>query len=180
MNDLRSTAKALGRDGGIEPTVTATPPRVRPVHEDDPARADGDEPEDGHRSGHMPRRQSILERVRQESLDLDDVEPGVGSSPSQRPAARAEKAVARSLTDDEAERESTERFIARSLERRRSGRRSADSVPDTRPSRRREVAEEQPEEDRFPWHFNFDDDDEPAELQASTPLLSRAFRSTTG
>jgi hypothetical protein len=180
MNDLRSTAKALGRDGGIEPTVTATPPRIRPVDEDDPARSDGDELEDGHRSGHMPRRQSILERVRQESLDLDDVEPGVGSSPSQRPAARTEKAVAGSLTDDEAERESTERFIARSLERRRSGRRSADSAPDTRPSRRREVAEEQPEEDRFPWHFNFDDDDEPAELQASTPLLSRAFRSTTG
>ncbi len=52
--------------------------------------------------------------------------------------------------------------------------------PSSRPSRRRDVAEEGEEvEDRFPWHFQFDDD-EPEELQASSPLLSRAFRATIG
>ena len=34
-------------------------------------------------------------------------------------------------------------------------------------------------DDKFPWHFQFDDD-EPEELQAKTPLLSRAFRSSVG
>ena len=179
MNDLRSTARAVRRDGGIEPAVTAKPPRVRPADEAEPARSDDTtgETDDGHRSSRrMPRRQSILERVRQESLDLDDEHP----SPQRQSAARTREAVAGTLADGDAERESTERFIARSLERRRSDRRSAESAPESRPSRRREVAEDQPEEDRFPWHFNFEDDDEPAELQASTPLLSRAFRSTTG
>ena len=55
-----------------------------------------------------------------------------------------------------------------------------DEGPSSRPNRRREMAEEGEEtEDRFPWHFQFDDD-EPEELQASSPLLSRAFRATIG
>ena len=52
--------------------------------------------------------------------------------------------------------------------------------PSSRPNRRREMSDEEvPEEDKFPWHFQFDDD-EPEELQASSPLLSRAFRATIG
>ena len=52
--------------------------------------------------------------------------------------------------------------------------------PPSRPSRRREVVDEDDvEDDKFPWHHQFDDD-EPQELQAKSPLLSRAFRSSVG
>lgn len=55
-----------------------------------------------------------------------------------------------------------------------------DEGPSSRPDRRRAVSEDDAdEEDKFPWHFQFDDD-EPEELQASSPLLSRAFRATIG
>jgi len=59
------------------------------------------------------------------------------------------------------------------------GRRPSDA-PSSRPSKRREVDEEPEEQqDRFPWHFQFKDD-EPEELQAKSPLLSRAFRYSVG
>lgn len=55
-----------------------------------------------------------------------------------------------------------------------------EQAPASRPSKRREVAEGvEPEDDKFPWHHQFEDD-EPEELQAKTPLLSRAFRSSVG
>jgi hypothetical protein len=60
---------------------------------------------------------------------------------------------------------------------------SGEEVPASRPSRRRgEDGELQPaaEGESFPWHHQFDDDEAPSELQASSPLLSRAFRSTAG
>lgn len=57
-------------------------------------------------------------------------------------------------------------------------------APASRPSKRREVAEEapEPEEERFPFHFSFKeaDTEEPQELKAKTPLLARAFRSSVG
>lgn len=49
----------------------------------------------------------------------------------------------------------------------------------SRPNRRRETEEVASDEEKFPWHFQFDDD-EPDQLQASSPLLSRAFRATIG
>ena len=53
-------------------------------------------------------------------------------------------------------------------------------APASRPSRRREVADPlAAEDDKFPWHHQFNDD-EPEELQAKSPLLSRAFRSSVG
>lgn len=189
MNDLRSTAKALGLDGDVEPVVTTTPPRVRPSGEgldgghsgpDGSAADSGQSEPETATARRMSRRQSIIERARQGSLDLDDhQEPATGpASGSEEP--RREAAAAR-LGRDETDREANERFIARSLERRRSGRRGTESAPESRPTRRREVAEEEPQDDEvhFPWHHTFNDD-EPVELQASTPLLSRAFRSTTG
>ncbi|MFV0525268.1 MAG: hypothetical protein ACK5RL_12315 [Acidimicrobiales bacterium] len=36
------------------------------------------------------------------------------------------------------------------------------------------------DDDKFPWHHHFDDEDEPAQLKAKSPLLSRAFRSSVG
>jgi len=53
--------------------------------------------------------------------------------------------------------------------------------PSSRPSKRREVEEEAVSEtDKFPWHHQFTDEDEPKELHADSPLLSRAFRSSVG
>ncbi|MGF1595319.1 MAG: hypothetical protein ACFCVK_00040 [Acidimicrobiales bacterium] len=61
----------------------------------------------------------------------------------------------------------------------RRGRR-ADSGPASRPTKRRNVVDEETvEEDKFPWHYQFDHD-EPRELQAKSRLLSRAFRSSVG
>jgi hypothetical protein len=57
-------------------------------------------------------------------------------------------------------------------------------APASRPSKRRDVVEETPEpdEEKFPWHFSFkgDDNEQPQELKAKTPLLARAFRSSVG
>jgi hypothetical protein len=67
-----------------------------------------------------------------------------------------------------------------------------DNGPASRPARRRDVVDDEEldlspdvgdeaddEDDKFPWHYQFDDD-EPQELQAKSPLLSRAFRSSVG
>lgn len=60
------------------------------------------------------------------------------------------------------------------------GRNGGAKAPASRPNKRREVAEVTgPEDDKFPWHHQFDDD-EPEELLATSPLLSRAFRSSVG
>lgn len=156
MNDLRSRNRALAAvpDEGSAPT--STPPRVRP--ESDGAKR-------------MSRRQSIAERARQADGEAEQ-EPVRPTGPnehkfkSSRP--RPEPAVAEAesgLADAEAgDTESDDEAQG----------------PSSRPNRRREVSEEATdEEDRFPWHFQFDDD-EPEELQASSPLLSRAFRATIG
>lgn len=53
-------------------------------------------------------------------------------------------------------------------------------APSSRPARRRAVSEQvEDQEDKFPWHFHFKDD-EPQELQAKSPLLARAFRYSVG
>lgn len=173
MNDLRSRNRALAAvpDEGSAPT--STPPRVRP------------EPEESGRR--MSRRQSIAERARRAEEESGSVVAAAGSVvaaagsvvaevgnestststndhkfKSSRPAAEEEalSAEADPVAEDEDDDES--------------------KGPSSRPNRRREVSEESEEvEDRFPWHFQFDDD-EPEELQASSPLLSRAFRATIG
>lgn len=108
----------------------------------------------------MPRRQSIAERVRQTG-EVDTVvadgQPADHKFENSRPAAPSpahQPAPARSATGDDA--------------------------PESRPTRRRDLPEEVAEpEERFPWHHQYQDD-EPEEMQASSPLLSRAFRSSTG
>ena len=59
--------------------------------------------------------------------------------------------------------------------------RRKDKGPASRPTKRREVFDaDTAQDDKFPWHYQFDEDDEPEELQAKSPLLSRAFRSSVG
>jgi hypothetical protein len=81
---------------------------------------------------------------------------------------------------DEPSATSASRRAARST----PGRPAHTEAPASRPSKRREAAEdlvEEPEaeDDKFPWHFQFQDD-EPEELHAKSPLLARAFRSSVG
>lgn len=56
------------------------------------------------------------------------------------------------------------------------------AAPASRPARRREEPdEEEPEDDKFPWHFQFEEDEGSEELlHPTSPLLSRAFRSSVG
>lgn len=157
MNDLRSRNRALAAvpDEGTAPT--STPPRVRP----ETAGAEEDA------NGRMSRRQSIIERARQLEESGAPVTPSEHRFKSSRPmpagdGAEVNGAAANGRVGDP------------------DGKESKPEGPSSRPNRRREVAGSEPEdEDKFPWHFQFDDD-EPEELQASSPLLSRAFRATTG
>lgn len=180
MNDLRSRNRALSAvpDEGSIPT--STPPRVRP----EPAAGSSVDRSAAGRSRTttttdatsaeasaktMPRRQSIAERVRQ----TDEVErvaedhPGDHKFRSSRPATAEDGAATVPVAD-------------RSSRPAEPASAKADEGPESRPTRRRDVPEdvEEPEE-RFPWHHQYQDD-EPEEMQASSPLLSRAFRSSTG
>lgn len=181
MNDLRSRNRALSAvpDEGSVPT--STPPRVRPEPaagadgsgrvERSRAERDTDGAPGSGKSGQagttMPRRQSIAERVRKTgevdrvTADGGGVTAGDHKFRSSRPAASGDETMAPGSRSNSASAK-------------------ADEGPDSRPTRRRDVPEdvEEPEE-RFPWHHQYQDD-EPEEMQASSPLLSRAFRSSTG
>lgn len=174
MNDLRSRSRTLAAvpDEGAVPT--STPPRVRPERaklSDPPVPPLGDglvaETADGSDRGRtMSRRHSIEDRAKR------------------TPAAGADPAVAAEPDDARfrSSRPVTAGGEAPVAHPPRSGRATqADAAPDSRPTRRRDVPEEvsAAEEDRFPWHHQYQDD-EPEEMQASSPLLSRAFRSSTG
>ncbi len=164
MNDLRTTVGVLNGSADRDAGISAAPPRVRPDH-------------DGERGSarHMSRRQSIAERARRDSSeDPDETAAATADAPS---AVDVESDDDVTLLDEETRR----RLVKAKLAERASRRDEVESGPNSRPSRRRD-SEERPSkgEDGFPWTFQLDEDEEPEELQASTPLLSRAFRATTG
>ena len=161
MNDLRSRNRGLAAvpDEGTVPT--STPPRVRP------------EPSVARQ---MSRRQSIAERA----VATGEVDPAVGRQ--EAPAAGSSEAADdhkfRSSRPAASASTSNPADDAPAVRPKRSV--SAEEGPDSRPTRRRDMPEEVEEpEERFPWHHQYNDD-EPEEMQASSPLLSRAFRSSTG
>ncbi len=177
MNDLRSRSRSLAAvpDEGSVPT--STPPRDRRESEEQAGRR-------------MSRRQSIAERAKRAAADGQPIEEQMplpvseddSKFASSRPAT--ERVSAEAAKQELTEQEQAESEIAASSDVAANGSRpgkKGSKGPSSRPNRRREVADEESEEneDRFPWHFQFDDD-EPEELQASSPLLSRAFRATTG
>ncbi len=175
MNDMRSTAQAI--DVGDEPAngISSTPPRSRP------------ERVANRGAKKMSRRQSIAERARQEAVAKseaasaadfsDEVDEPIEKAVSAEVESGDRSAADQTLFDDE----SLNAKLADRASQRASRRRRKEGL-DSRPARRRDADEDvaEAEEDRFPWHFQFDEDDEPEELQASTPLLSRAFRASTG
>lgn len=167
MNDLRTTSAIVNgatglmtNDGGI----TSAPPRVRPERKDERG---------GSRK--MSQRQSIVERARREAAELhEEIDATVIEQPS---AEAREDADQLNLLDDEAR----ERVVNAKLAERASRRAHADKGPNSRPARRRQADEPAAKgEDGFPWTFHLDNEDEPEELHASTPLLSRAFRASAG
>lgn len=179
MNDLRSTSQAI--DGGEDASegITSTPPRVRPERI----------AERGAKKK-MSRRQSIAERARQEAVanaasrseSGDDIDDHDGREAAIVAETIDLDADTHSGTADDEQTLFDDEALNAKLARRASRRSKGEEGPDSRPARRRDVEDDDAHdgEDRFPWHFQFDEDDEPEELQASTPLLSRAFRATTG
>ncbi len=120
----------------------------------------------------MPRRQSIAERVRKTG-EVDRVSAGVD------PADPVDDAGDHKFRSSRPSPSSGEAASSESRPS-RSASAKADEGPESRPTRRRDVPEDVDEpEERFPWHHQYQDD-EPEEMQASSPLLSRAFRSSTG
>ncbi len=199
MNDLRSRNRTLAAVPDEDSTITSTPPRVRPDGDDQPIET-GVAPieADQRTSTTMSRRQSIAERARRaEAAAVDAAEisatnehrfknsrparhsNGAGQEherpePAGRPERRtngenAENAPAASAANGGAEVANGEAEVD-------GGGAEVDGGPASRPARRREGGDGQPDEDKFPWHFQFEDD-APEELLASSPLLSRAFRS---
>jgi hypothetical protein len=158
MNDLRSRNRALAAVPDEGETPSSTPPRVRTEAGAETATSSADAVATGPApgTGHDPILDSGL-AAHAGSVAHQVATAAQPPSETSRPAGESSSA-------------------ARS--RRRKAR--TDEVPASRPSRRREAAEEvDVEQDRFPWHHQYQDD-EPEEMQASTPLLSRAFRSSTG
>lgn len=147
MNDLRSTSQALNLDPSQDP-ISSTPPRVRPEADDESAGSAGKADK-----GNGKRRRSG-DGKRQSRLKL--------------------------VAEDEGSAGSGRRHMS---QRQSIKARAGQSGPDgdsieSRPARRRQAEDEEvASQESFPWSFDFDDEDEPEELQASTPLLSRAFRS---
>ena len=170
MNDLRSRSRlsAVPDEGSVP---TSTPPRVRPERSAEPGGA------------RMSRRQSISERARRaeagEAASAAEADqPVVAESPEVAETGEATQGDHKFRSS----RPAPEPVVADGELATRKPRRTDDDgdAPASRPTRRRDVAEEDEEaEDRFPWHFQYEDD-EPREMQASSPLLSRAFRSSTG
>ncbi len=186
MNDLRSQNRTLTpvpnpsgpRTGEVvspspPPTPTSTKPTnplftsSRPTeprrrrsesdghdHHDQPAEATGDDTTEATQG----------ELTFQVSRQLRSM-PVTAESPEPAPAERP----ARSAADGSGARTST------------STAGEEGDAPQSRPSKRRDVEDEADEpEERFPWHHQFSEDDEPLELKAESPLLSRAFRYSVG
>ena len=123
----------------------------------------------------MSHRQSIVERARRETAELnEEIDAAVIEEPVDNPPDDSNDIA---ILDDE----TREKVVNAKLAERASRRSQSERGPSSRPTRRRTTAEPSGRgEDGFPWTFQLDDEDEPEELQASTPLLSRAFRATTG
>jgi len=191
MNDLRSSRKPEAKpEKSGQPTITRKPPRSRPtageLAEDTKelrrkkARTSSRRPRDGAKKD-LKRRSPkvVIERTQtaqKDAQDVIDLSESVGPEPvrseahavapdnsaATTPRATPTSPTAPFVPELEVDGDVTEQM----------------RVPLSRPSRRRAIEAEN-DDASFPWHHQFEDD-EPEELQATSPLLSRAFRATTG
>ncbi len=151
MNDLRSTSQALSLDETVDDEASKDPISATPPR----VRPPGEEFDDSDKSTAAGgKRGAGSERGRQSRLTLISGEESDSRSNGPRHMSQRQSIQAR------------------------AGRSGDGDAIESRPSRRREtVEEEEPTQESFAFSFDFDDEDEPEALQASTPLLSRAFRS---
>ncbi len=148
MNDLRSTSQALSIDGPEAEESSKEPISSTPPR----VRPVGSDRDDRKDDAAADERRSGSDRSRQSRLTLISGEDGGSGSNGQRHMSQRQSIKARAG-------------------------RSGDEVIESRPARRRDASDEEPTQESFSFSFDFDDEDEPEELRASTPLLSRAFRS---
>ncbi len=120
-------------------------------------------------------------RVRPPGEEAEDDEgnvDGVAAADGRRRSGRNKQSRLTLISGDESGSASGQRHMSqRQSIQARAGRSGEGDAIESRPARRREPDEEEPTQESFAFSFDFDDEDEPEELRASTPLLSRAFRS---
>jgi len=151
MNDMRSQQQL-----SAVPTGDDIPTRVPKV----PPRSRSNESSKEQQDSGSSKKQKVAKRVKKKNSDQDKL------------VAKANVAKEDSRFED------SRPSVNQVLEERRSKKRKEGLS--NRPAKRREVlSEDVKEADKFPWHHQFDDD-EPEELHADSPLLSRAFRSSVG
>ena len=171
MNDLRTTRKLAAVPDQKHPTITRTPPRSRPatgevISKALPKTRPVDEDEDTKK---LRRRRSANDLKPVSSADADiDLDESEQESEAE---GGQDVASVRAVSEQDDETETEAEVVEVSAES------TTEQGPTKRPARRRDDPEDS--EESFPWHHQFDDD-EPEELQATSPLLSRAFRATTG
>jgi len=141
MNDLRSNRKLTPVPDQNQPTITRTPPRSRPssgeVHED---------------TKELKRRRKDPKSV--SGSTTPNVEPAVGASVENEDEDSANTVEIKIDLEAMPTLASDEPTPAPVTE----------TGPESRPTRRRDVDEDD-DNDKFPWHHQFEDD-EPEELQA--------------
>lgn len=203
MNDLRSQNRTLAPVRPLGPRtgeIVSTPPRARP--NGNPLFQDSRFASEAERSQQRgERRQASGRRTASPAAAdgrrsptgeaADPVVAGNGLEPTEGPASPLTSRVSQELrtmpvsSRANAERTSLDADGAEIDLRDTPGgsARKPAKGPSSRPTKRRDVMTEEAEEtgERFPWHFSFAaNNDEPQELQAKTPLLARAFRSSVG
>ena len=177
MNDLRSQSRTLApvEPGGPKTGEVVATPKAKRLKSD--SLFESSRPVDDQRLAGADADQEVDETsAAGQAGHGDESDPGAGTLSF--PVSRDVRSMALSGSDVETNGQAGDGESAEAG-RQGQGRRKS-KAPASRPTRRREVADElDPEDDKFPWHYQFNDD-EPLELKAKTPLLSRAFRSSVG
>jgi hypothetical protein len=193
MNDLRSQDRPLAPVAPIAPSADVAPITTAKRSRSKPQFEGSEGAESEAEDGAVPAAEADAARSEGEAQSLSfpvsrDVPsmPVTASNGTGASSGSAGAAAASSPASGETGADGT-RKPARGRSRGRARLNASTPVtgPASRPSKRREAAEVEeveelePEDDKFPWHHQFDDDG-PEELKANTPLLSRAFRSSVG
>ena len=197
MNDLRNQNRNLAPVRELGPStgeVVANPGGARSRKRrpsDNPAPADrlplaARQPE--AKAGHVRDEQAKAEHGKVENRAGEpDPEAESLSFPVSRgldsmtvSARSAESEAIETDRGDEAASTKADQTSQRRVDRRRN---AGHEGPESRPAKHRDASYEPEDEaeESFSWSFKYDEDDEqPEGLQAKSPLLSRAFRSSVG
>ncbi|MEM8924751.1 MAG: hypothetical protein AAGD35_14705 [Actinomycetota bacterium] len=180
MNDLRSQNRALAPVRELGPSTGEVV--TNPTRRGRKAPAERARPERPERTAATPERAASGR-----TTPAADTEPEPSQESLSFPVSRGLDSMTVSARAGDEEADVVDAADERAAARARRRAAAENSGPASRPSKRREVdpepeaGAEAEEEEKFSWTFKFDDDEEqPEELQAKSPLLSRAFRSSVG